>query len=313
MILRAVRLVLIVVTALLIVGIAYYQYLIFSFDTETLPQNHRQFNTELFLAESAKQPLLVGLGGAEGGNAWASDYWATQRERFLSQGYAFLALGYFGMAETSRDLDRIPLDGVMDSILAAANNPAIDSQCIVLMGGSKGAELALSLASYFPQIKAVVAIVPGNAVFAANTIAMNTPSFTMAGEPNDFVPVPWSATPALIRGDLRAAWEEMLKDEAAVEQAAIHVESINGPIFFLSATQDEFWPSTEMSEAMMTRLQENSFPHYSEHVAIDGYHADPLDHFDLVEGFLAERVANTSAGSCGTGGSIRVANVSDAP
>ncbi|MFT5841470.1 MAG: cephalosporin-C deacetylase-like acetyl esterase, partial [Pseudohongiellaceae bacterium] len=39
----------------------------------------------------------------------------------------------------------------------------IDSDCIILIGGSKGAELSLALASYYPQIKAVIAIVPGSA------------------------------------------------------------------------------------------------------------------------------------------------------
>lgn len=36
-------------------------------------------NTEslLYLGESENQPLVVGLGGSEGGNAWASDHWKT--------------------------------------------------------------------------------------------------------------------------------------------------------------------------------------------------------------------------------------------
>ena len=71
-----------------------------------------------------------------------------------------------------------------------------------------------------------------------------------------------------------------------------------GPLLFLSAMKDEMWPSTEMSEVMMDRLQSMQFPHYFEHVAIDGYHASPLDHFDLVENFLEERVISANQGSC---------------
>lgn len=298
MILRAFRWVLVLAVGLLVLSFAYYQYLVFSFDTEALPANHGKFDAQLFLGDGAKQPLIVGLGGAEGGNSWAGDYWSDQRERFLSQGYGFLALGYFGMEGISRDLDRIPLDGVMQAILESATNSMIDSDCIILVGGSKGAELSLALASYYPQVKAVVAIVPGSAIFAANTIALNTPSFTLRGESLAFVPVPWSAAPALIQGDLRAAWIEMLKNEEAIENASISVEAINGPILFLSAVKDEFWPSTEMSEVMMDRLQSKQFPHYFEHVAIDGYHASPLDHFDLIENFLKERVIREGEGNC---------------
>ncbi|PCJ23628.1 MAG: hypothetical protein COA96_11300 [SAR86 cluster bacterium] len=298
MILRTVKWMLGIAVVLVAASLAYYQYLVFSFDTEALPANHGKFNTQLFLGENAKQPLIVGLGGAEGGNAWTGDYWSDQRERFLSQGYGFLALGYFGMEGISRELDRIPLDGVMRTILETATNPMIDSDCIILIGGSKGAELSLALASNYPQVKAVVAIVPGSAIFAANTIALNTPSFTLRGESLAFVPVPWSAAPALIKGDLRGAWIEMLKDEEAVENASISVEAINGPIFFLSAMKDEYWPSTEMSEVMMDRLQSKQFPHYFEHIAIDGYHASPLEHFDLVEKFLEDQVIGASQSSC---------------
>lgn len=298
MILKIVKWTLGAALLLVIAGIIYYQYLILSFDTETLPLNHGKFNTQLFLGDDADQPLIVGLGGAEGGNAWASDYWQDQRTRFLSQGYGFLALGYFGMVGISRDLDRIPLDGVMETILEAAQNPMIDSRCIVLIGGSKGAELSLALASYYPEVKAVVAIVPGSAIFAANTIALNTSSFTLRGESLPFVPVPWSATAALIKGDLRAVWLKMLENTEAVENSSIAVENTNGPILFLSARKDEMWPSTEMSEVMMERLQLKEFPHYFEHVAIDGPHASPLEHFDLVEMFLEERVRNAIQGSC---------------
>ena len=166
------------------------------------------------------------------------------------------------------------------------------------MGGSKGGELSLLLASHFPEIKTVVAIVPGNAVFPALTIAMNTPSFSLNGELLPFVPVPLSATPALIKGNLRAVWEEMLKNEDAVERAAIQVENINGPIFFVSATQDEFWPSKEMSDAMMQRLQKNAFPFHSDHLAIKGGHIAPLESFDEIETFLEANFLNNDRFNC---------------
>lgn len=267
-------------------------------DTETPPERFGQVNSTLYAGTGENQPLLVGLGGAEGGNAWASDYWKPQRDRFIEQGYAFLAIAYFGEAGIPAELDRIAVEGVYNAIIQAANDPRINRDCIALIGGSKGAELALLLASHYPEIKAVGAIVPGNAVFVALTSAMSTSSFTMHDEPLPFVPVPWSALPALLLGDLRSAWEIMLQDEIAVMRAAIPVENINGPVFFLSATEDEFWPSSEMSQSMMSRLDEHDFEYPHQHIAIDGNHSAPLAHISLVEDFFARHFLSESEQGC---------------
>jgi dienelactone hydrolase len=262
-------------------------------DTEALPKNHGRVNTRLYLGDGERQPLLVGFGGAEGGNAWTSNQWKPQRDRFIAQGYSFLAVAYFGEEGIPAQVDRIALEGVYAAITDAAKNPKINRKCIALMGGSKGAELALLLASQYPDIKAVVGIVPGSAVFAGHTDSMDTSSFSSNGRQFPFVPVPESAVPYLLKRDLRGAWDEMVKDKDAMEKAAIPVEKINGPIFLLSATQDEYWPSDKMSEAMIARLKQRGFKYSAEHVAIEGKHAAPLQHFTLVEeslrkNFLAE-------------------------
>lgn len=182
--------------------------------------------------------------------------------------------------------------------MAAAQDPRINRDCIAIVGGSKGAELALLLASHYPDIKAVVGLVPGHAVFPAHTIAMSTPSFALDGEPLPFVPAPWSAVPSLLRQDLRAAYEAILGDGQAVERAAIAVERINGPILLLSASQDEFWPSKEMSDAMVERLDRNEFRFAVDHIAIEGTHEAPLNRLDLVDTFLEENILRQSTAGC---------------
>jgi pimeloyl-ACP methyl ester carboxylesterase len=284
--------------AVVCLALGYYSYRVLTFDTETLPKNYGRVNKVLYVGEGENQPLLVGLGGAEGGNAWVRTYLKPQRDRFLAQGYAFLALAYFGEEGIPSEVDRISLEGVYEAIVEAANHPKVNRECIAVIGGSKGAELALVLASRYRDIKAVVGVVPGHAVFAAHTIAMNTSSFSSNGEPLPFVPVPWSAAPALIKGDLRGAWEEMLKNEEAVERAAIPVERINGPILLLSATRDEFWPSTEMSESIIRRLKQHDFPYRYEHVAIEGSHEAPQKQLNLVEQLLRTNILEENAAGC---------------
>src|SRR3546814_11757882 len=99
---------------------------------------------------------------------------------------------------------------------------------------------------------------------------MVTPAFSLHDQPLPFVPVPWSATGDLLTGNLRGAFEKMMRDTAAMERAAIAVEKIGGPILFVSATRDEAWPSKEMSDAMMQRLRNHDFAHVAEHIAVEG-------------------------------------------
>lgn len=263
-----------------------------------MPENHGKFNTKLYLGPGEKTPLIVGFGGGEGGNAWATDYWKTQRDRFLEQGYSFLAIGYFGMDGIQKEMDRIPLDKLRDVILETADNPKINQHCIALIGGSKGAELGLTLASYYDDFKAVVAIVPASSVFVGLSQSLMASSFTINEEELPFVPVPWSALPAIINQDLGGAFDIMIRDEDAMDRAAIQIEKINGPLLFLSATNDEFWPSKKMSEDMMIRLKRNNFSHPFEHIIVNGSHTEPVNHFDKIEAFLAQNFLLGNKGNC---------------
>jgi len=265
-----------------------------------LPENHGQVDAKLFLGSGTGQPLIVGFGGAEGGNLFASDFAKPAVEGYVAKGYAFLAIGYFGAPGAPKELDRIALEGVHKAIEDAARSPKVNSKCIAVMGGSKGGELALLLASYYPDIKAVVGLVPGYAVFMAHTSTGDTASFSMNGESLPFVPVPESAVPFFSppNRNLRLAWEEMIKDKAAVERAAIAVERINGPILLVSAKHDELWPSMEMSEAIGQRLEKNKFPFKFEHVVIDGSHNDVYAHPNLSEEFLKANLLQESPMGC---------------
>ncbi len=262
--------------------------------SKPLPPHHGQVATQLYLTPDAsppqegapKRPLLVVVGGAEGGNAWAGPRAQGMRNRFLADGYAVLAIGYFGLPGTPGQLDRIALEGVRQAIFDAAKNPAIDARCIAMMGGSKGAELTLLLASRTPEIKAVAAVVPGSAVFVGHTDEFDTSSFSENGVELPYVPMTEQAVPALMAGDKRKVFDTMMQDKAAVARARIPVEKINGPIFFLSASQDELWASKEMSDDMMASLQQARFAHAHAHTVIDGKHGAPMRHLQLVRDFL---------------------------
>lgn len=255
---------------------------------ETMPEKYGAIDVELFVGKQEHQPLVVGFGGGEGGNAWASDHWKKTRDEFLAKGYAFLAVGYFGMSNTQEFLDRVSLDAIYEEIIKAGKNPKIDAEKIALIGGSKGAELALNLASRYQGITAVVAIVPSHVSFPGLTFTMDHSSWTYNNVEVPYVPANERIIPAAMKGDHHTVFSIMLEDESFIEAARIPVEKINGPILILSAREDEMWPSFKMSEELVNRLEKHKFPHHYEHIVSEGGHASPLEKFPEIFNFLDE-------------------------
>ena len=252
--------------------------------------------SKLYVGDGKNQPLIVGLGGSEGGNAWTSDYWKKTRDQFIEKGYAFLAIGYFGAKGTPDKLEKIAIEDVHYAIEVAKKNKKINKENIAIIGGSRGADLALLLGSYYDDIKGVVAIVASNVTFPGNTNHFTTSTWTYQNKELPFVPVNDEAVPYLMKNDLRGTFEAMLQDSIAEEKALINIEKINGPILLISATKDEISPSTPMAEKMITRLKTYNFKHKYEHIAIEGGHSAPLKHFDLVFKFLETNFFKTIRG-----------------
>ncbi|PKG42798.1 acyl-CoA thioester hydrolase/BAAT C-terminal domain-containing protein [Psychroflexus sp. MES1-P1E] len=255
-----------------------------SFAQETLKT--KNIESVLYLGDSKSQPLVVGFGGAEGGNAWTSDQWKENRDQFIRKGYAFLAIGYFGANGTPKKLDKIAIEDVYNAIKEATKNKKVNSSKIAIVGGSRGADLALLIGSYYKDIDCVVGLVASNAVFPGITDHFTTSSWTFNDNELPFIPVNDAAIPYLMKRDLRGAYQAMLQDTIAERKSLIKVEKIKGPILLISATKDEIAPTTEMSNKIISRLEKNNFNYTKEHVAIEGGHAEPLKHFDLVFDFL---------------------------
>lgn len=246
----------------------------------------------LYVGKGKSQPLIVGLGGAEGGNAWNSDYWKKTRDHFIETGYAFLAIGYFGAADTPDALDKIAIDDIYDAIQTATKNVYVDKNKIAIIGGSRGADLGLLIGSYYHDIKCVVSIVGSNVVFPGHTDHFSTSCWTYQDKELPFVPINDEAVHFLMKQDLRSTFSTMLKDTLSVEKASIKVEQINGAVLFISASKDEICPSTHMADMMVERLKKNKYKFPYEHRVIEGDHAEPLKHFYLVFNFLETNFAS---------------------
>ena len=136
-----------------------------------------------------------------------------------------------------------------------AKNPKIDESKIALIGGSRGGELVLNLASRFDHFNVVIAISTSNITFPAITWSSNTSSWTYKGEEVPYVPAPLKIIRPALKGDLFTAHKMMLEDKEASKKAEIEVKNINGAILILSGKNDDQWPASEMSDQLIQRLK----------------------------------------------------------
>ena len=218
-------------------------------------------------------PAVIVVSGSGGG-------FDQDKAAVLSRyGFATLALAYFGIPPLPNWLHRIPMEFFEGAMRWLAAQPEVDARRIGMLGVSRGAELALLLASQNPQIASVVAYAPSHVAWAAGGRDRQTgeqnPVWTRGGDALPFVPLPLRGfmlrsaipvvglkRPVIFRNLFRAG----LRSRVRVEQAAIPVEKIRGPIMLISGGDDCVWPAGEMSDRIVSRLRRCGFAHRAEHL-----------------------------------------------
>jgi dienelactone hydrolase len=125
--------------------------------------------------------------------------------------------------------------------------PEVRGDRLGVMGTSRGGELALILGANYPGLEAVVSYVGSGFVFPSPTGP--EPAWTFRGKPLPSIPNPF---------DILQAKPEQ------IENAQIPVERTNGPILLISGDADQIWPSTQLSQVAMDRLQRSGRPYHDE-------------------------------------------------
>jgi len=247
---------------------------------------------KLFLAAEERRPIVVALGGSEGGMVYASKETQDLRDSILSRGYHFLAIGYFGTSNTPDILDRISLDAIYDTINSVSQQSFIDQKQIALFGGSRGGELVLNIASRYPDIAAVMATVPSHVTLPARFGWNEVYSWTFKGEEVPWITASDEARAIINDGDFYGGFSKIIENpqSESVTEAAIEVENINAPVLFVSSREDEIWPSTLMVDSMIERLEKNNFQHFYQHVELEGGHAAFTKNYEVILGFLNKQL-----------------------
>ena len=159
-----------------------------------------------------RRVAVLGLGGSEGGFGNG-----LQARLLASHGYPVLQLAYFGAPGLPRQLQAIPLEYVARAVRWLHGRPGVEN--VVVVGASRGGELALLLASTYP------ALVQGVAAYVPGAVAIPG-SWTLRGKP---VPPPSNPDPR------------------------IPVERIRGPVLVVAGGADQVWDSAYAVSAIRDR------------------------------------------------------------
>jgi dienelactone hydrolase/uncharacterized protein (DUF2141 family) len=210
-------------------------------------------------------PALIVLGGSEGGVQTASRVGVA----FTGHGYAVLALAYFREAGLPQTLENVPLEYFETALDWLKKQPGIDGGAIGVMGGSRGSEAALLLASRRRDVRAVMAFAPSGVVWQglSNDFTNTGAAWTAAGKAVPFL-IPDGA--AYRPNAMRKMFDNALLAADQRPEVAIPVEKIHGPILLLSGRADALWPSTDMSGRLVKRLQDRGFKHSVQHLSYEG-------------------------------------------
>jgi len=226
-------------------------------------------------------PAVVALGGAGGGLSEGG------AETLASEGFAALALAYFGVGPLPRELVEVPLEYFGRAIAWLRAQPTVDAGRVAVVGNSKGGELALLLGATYPDgVGAVVGYAPSGVVWQGIPFEREVyhggprSPWSLRGAPVPFAGVSRPGlsemariTEALLDGrpiSARAFYERALDDGTTVEEASIAVEKIEGPVLLISGTDDRLWPSARLSETVVDRLKAHDHPYRYEHLRYEG-------------------------------------------
>jgi dienelactone hydrolase len=170
---------------------------------------------------------VLTVGGSAGGHG------TSNAALFASHGIPTLSLGYFAEPGLPPRLQDIPLEYFEQALRWLATQPGVDPKRIGVVGVSRGAELALLLARYYPEL-------------VHGVVACTTDAFVLGGLPSGRAwpingqPVPFSilpieriTVPTLITGGGK---DEIIDSAAATKRLldvarTQHETNVSGRIF----------------------------------------------------------------------------------
>jgi pimeloyl-ACP methyl ester carboxylesterase len=129
--------------ALLVIGYFVADAILFT-GIKPKPIHEAGFIANYYAKENTKSKTAVILIG---GGPWG-DYWGQE---FAKSNYVGLSLPYYREEGLPQLMEEIPLEYFKKAVLWLKKQPEVNPDKIIVMGASRNAELALLIASFFPN------------------------------------------------------------------------------------------------------------------------------------------------------------------
>ncbi|XP_040192724.1 acyl-coenzyme A amino acid N-acyltransferase 1-like isoform X2 [Rana temporaria] len=164
-----------------------------------------------------------------------------------SRGFATLALAYFAYDDLPTTLDYLDLKYFEEAAQFLISHPKVCGSGVGVIGVSKGAEMALAMASYLPQIAATICI-NGTVVITSNAVSYG--DLILPG-------IPWQKERMLFTYtevyEMFCIQEDPTKPE--IQDCVLPVENAKGPILFLVGEKDKSYDSLHFARASLARAK----------------------------------------------------------
>ncbi len=194
-------------------------------------------------------PAILLLGGSEGGLGSST---AAIARGLQAHGFAVLQLSYFRAPGEPKALARVPVEGFDAGLAWLAHQPGVAADRLAIIGGSKGAEAALLVASRHPEIRAVVAGMPSSVVWPAFSWEMqhvDGSSWSVRGR--DVPALPYGK--GSFREGMISIYANGLRQLARHPDAAIAIERSPAAVLLICGEADNLWPSCPMARQLAAR------------------------------------------------------------
>jgi uncharacterized protein len=203
-----------------------------------------------------RRPAVLMLGGSEGGISAGSQRTAAILQ---AEGFSVLSLSYHRAPGQPPHLELVPLENFAAALAWLRRQAEVDPERIGVMGGSKGAEAALLVATRDPGIRAVVAGMPSSVAWQGASLDRDgefDSSWSERGRPLAHLRYGrwkwWT--------DMAPILAEALATLPRHPGAAIPIERSNARVLLICGEQDTLWPSCPMARQLERRAHAHGRP-----------------------------------------------------
>ncbi|WP_446899204.1 acyl-CoA thioester hydrolase/BAAT C-terminal domain-containing protein [Clostridium sp. LBM24168] len=219
------------------------------------------------------KPLVVILGGSRPGLPAPL---SEELLNYLKQNYNVLLLAYFGVGDLPKTLERVPMEYFVNAIRFIKENHKTDDNQVVIIGQSKGGEAALLLSNYM-ESAITIACVPSCYVFQGLpvtpfSIKHHKSSWSFNNEDLPYIKFYYDKNIMKdAENKIYCTCHEKSIEKNFNKDAFINIDNYNGKILLLSAENDKYWPSKNMSNILIENSKnKNSIDHIT--LDLDGHY-----------------------------------------